>query len=483
MIIRVVMAIKDASLRRRFRGLLGESDDIVVESVTGKGHLWERAARRICDVLLVNESEIPSPIRASVGLVRDTPSAPAIVVISSDDNPARYTELMAAGCDDVFYAEAPTDILAGALKAVLQKRRVQTEESAAFPRLLAEPRLTDFISESPAMQTFMSMVQRIVKSDTSLLILGETGVGKERLARAICAEGPRSNGPFIAVNCGALSESLLESELFGHEEGAFTGATRSRRGVFELAHNGVIFLDEVGDLPLHLQVKLLRVLQDHEMQRVGGEKTFKVNLRVMAASNRQLEEEVEANQFRKDLYYRLSVVSLTVPPLRERQEDIIPLTESYIGYLCPRIGCDVHEIVPEALAAMRKYSWPGNVRELINVIERAMLLCDGEVITLDDLPLAVGKAVGTETGSILPVNTAWTPEDIPAGLLQKPLHEVRQGMVESLERTYLSALLRETGGRVGETAQRAGIEARSLYDKMKRYNLQKEDFRNSKPGR
>jgi transcriptional regulator with PAS, ATPase and Fis domain len=211
-------------------------------------------------------------------------------------------------------------------------------------------------------------------------------VGKERLARAIHAESRRSKGPFVAVNCAALSESLLESEPFGHEEGAFTGATRSHRGCFEIAHKGVIFLDEIGELPNHLQVKLLRALQDREITRVGSEQSFQVDVRMMAATNRDPREEVKTKRLREDLYYRLNVVTLTIPPLRQRSEDIPDIVASYLPWLRPRVGRDVTSIAPEALEALAHYSWPGNVRELINVIERAMLLCEGEQIRLADLP-------------------------------------------------------------------------------------------------
>jgi len=479
MLTQVVLAVDNGAFRKRLRGLLRDAEDTVVDALTGKAHLWERAARKNCDVLVVSESTIPEPVEASVQLAHDTPSSPAVVVISDSDDATHHAKLVAAGCDEVFYADVPDETLAAALEAVLGKRRNQAEQSVRFPRSPAQPRLTDFISESPTMQAFMGTVQRVVKSDTSLLILGDTGVGKERLARAIHAEGPRSDGPFVAVNCGALPEALLESELFGHEEGAFTGATRSRRGAFELAHNGVIFLDEVGDMPLHLQVKLLRALQEHEVQRVGAEKSFGVDLRVMAASNRDLEAVVEAGGFRRDLYYRLSVVTLAVPPLRDRREDIPPLAESYLDYLGPRIGSSVSGISAEALAAMQEYDWPGNVRELINVVERAMLLCEGERISSNDLPVVIARGAVASTATT-PLADIVASAGLPLELLQRPLQEVRQEIVENFERAYITALLQETGGRVGETAKRAGIEPRSLYDKMKQYGFRKEDFRQSR---
>jgi DNA-binding NtrC family response regulator len=337
---------------------------------------------------------------------------------------------------------------------------------------MAEPRLGDFVSESPTMQAFMRTVRRVVPSSSSLLILGETGAGKERLAMAIHGEGPRSDGPFIAVNCGALPDTLLESELFGHEEGAFTGATRDRRGMFELAHRGTIFLDEIGEMPLHLQVKLLRVLQDRRIQRLGSERAVDVDVRVIAASNRDIEADVDAKQFRRDLYYRLSVVTLTIPALRERREDIPALVQNYVEYLRPQVGRDVNAIDDDVLEALTRYAWPGNVRELINVLERAMLLCDDDTIALHDLPQTIAElaAGGAAAGD------ATSPGGFPASWLRGPIREGREQAVAAFEKTYLTGLLRDTGGRVGETAARAGIEPRSLYDKMRKYNLRKEDF-------
>jgi transcriptional regulator with GAF, ATPase, and Fis domain len=328
------------------------------------------------------------------------------------------------------------------------------------------------------MQAFMDTVHRVVHSTTSLLILGETGTGKERLARAIHAGSPRGGGPFVPVNCGALPESLMESELFGHEEGAFTGATRARKGAFELAHRGTMFLDEIGDMPLHLQVKLLRVLQDREVQRVGGERPFVVDVRVMAASNRDLEKEVEDRRFRQDLYYRLSVVTLEVPPLRERKEDIPALARSYVDFHRPHAGREIHGIEEKAVEALVRYAWPGNVRELINVIERAMLLCRTDTVTLADLPVGIQGFVPPHAGGVtIPRN----PEDVPSAWLARPLRELRDAMAADLERVYLAAMLRETNGRIGETSERAGIDPRSLFDKMKQYGLAKGDFKPGKP--
>jgi len=475
MLLRVILAVNQAPLRRKLRQILTDLD-VVVEEVKGRGHLWERAARCTGDVLIATESVLPKPVEDSFTLVRSLPEARAILIISDTEDAAHHARLLAAGCDTVLYSGLVAESLAEVLETVLEKQRQIALRSRRGRIAFAEPQLSDFVSDSPTMQAFIETVRRVVQSDCSLLVLGETGVGKERLAQAIHGEGPRSSGPFVAVNCGALPETLLESELFGHEEGAFTGATRSRRGAFEMAHGGTIFLDEIGEMALHLQIKLLRALQEHEIRRVGAEKPFHVNVRVMAASNRDLEAEVDAGGFRKDLYFRLSVVALTVPPLRERVEDIPQLVDSYIDYLRPRVGREVYAIGEKAMEALCRYAWPGNVRELINVVERALLLCRADEIGLDDLPTTVTRAVLSEPGG-KPLALPRGEKEVPPEWLDKTLVEVRGAIVEQVERSYLAAVLRQTGGRIGEAAERAGIEPRSLYEKMKRYELKKEDFR------
>ena len=283
----------------------------------------------------------------------------------------------------------------------------------------------------------------------------------------------------MAVNCGAFPDSLLESELFGHEKGAFTGASRSRRGWFELAHGGTVFLDEIAEMSTHLQVKLLRFLQEHEIVRVGGEKPIHVDVRVMAATNRDVLEDVETRSFRRDLYYRLSVVSLTIPPLRERQEDITDLVASYVRHFQRRMPSRVETVSAEALAALMGYDWPGNVRELINVVERAMLLCETEQIGLTDLP----ESVSNIPARIVPSVVRGEEEGadlIPEQWLEKPWAEVRELLVADFEKRYLAAVLQRTGGKVGEAAKRAGMRSRSLYAKMKHHGLRKEDFKSKR---
>ena len=475
MLIRVLLAVDKPKLQKNLQTLFSQQD-VIVDTINRKAQLLKRISRENCDLVIISQSLIPNPVFDTINLLQQLPDSPGIVVISEKEDSEERAKYLAAGCDAVLFAGLSDESLQDVVDTILAKRSELQQKTFTTLRTLAQPRLSDFVSTSPAMQTFMRVVSRVVKTDVPLLFLGETGVGKERLARAIHAEGPRSEGPFITVNCGALPETLLESELFGHEKGAFTGAERSRRGWFELAHQGTIFLDEIGELANHLQVKLLSVLQEHEIQRIGSEKSFKVDVRVMAATNRDLEEEIESRNFRKDLYFRLSVIALRIPPLRDRIEDIPILVESYISYLRPRIGCNVLEITDEAQESLCHYAWPGNVRELINVIERAMLLCNNSEITLEDLPENIsgrGKPTKIHTESQL------KPQDcnLREEFLNKTLQEARSAVLEDFERTYLSGLLRMTNGRVGETAKRAGIQPRSLFDKMKRLGLRKEDFK------
>ena len=476
MLARIILAVKADRLQGKLCALL-RHPDVVVNTVQEGELLWESMSNENADLIVISADLIPGPPLETIRSVRELPDSPDVVVVSASKDAQKRADLLAAGCRAVLDPGLPPDSLREVLDAVIQERRSRASKGQLPHEPLAEPRLGDFVSDSTTMQAFMQTVRRVVPSNTSLLILGETGVGKERLAMAIHGEGPRSGGPFIAVNCGALPETLLESELFGHEEGAFTGATRDRRGMFELAHRGTIFLDEIGEMPLHLQVKLLRVLQEHKIQRLGSEKSIGVEVRVIAASNRDVEAEVEAGQFRKDLYYRLSVVTLTIPSLRERREDIPALAHNYIEYLRPQVGRDVTRITDEVLRAMTEYGWPGNVRELINVIERAMLLCDKDTITLNDLPQAIGSLVRVTRSAASPLSAIISDRGIPERWLRGPIREGREEVVAEFERAYLAALLSETRGRVGDTAKRAGIESRSLYDKMKRYGLRKEDFR------
>jgi DNA-binding NtrC family response regulator len=471
MLLHTLIAVDSPVLRRRVRHVLRSVPAVAAPAVAGKD-LWRALNHADPDVVLVERSRIPDPPETWVAGVRAIPERPEIVVLSGTEDEKDRTALLAAGCLAVLHEGLSDRELGEALSALVERRR---GERIRLLRAGESSTLGDFISESPAMRQFLATVRRVVDSGSSLLVLGETGVGKERLARAVHTAGPRTSGPFLAVNCGALPEGLLESELFGHEQGAFTGADRARRGCFEMAHLGTLFLDEIAEMPLHLQTKLLRVLEDRRIIRLGGEKPVAVDVRLMAATNRDLDEEVRARRFRADLYYRLAVVTLTVPPLRDRREDVPILVRDYLDHFRVTLGRDVRSIRPDALAALVAYSWPGNVRELINVVERAVLLCPGQEIGRADLPRTLtGPRATPPPGPFAALPETWRT---------LKLREARREVTTVFEGAYLRDLLREAEGRVGEAARRAGINERTLYELMQRHGLRKEDFRPGRPPR
>lgn len=463
--LRVLLLIDNAALRARVQRIL-RGVDAFIRAPKGRQANWDAAREILSDILMASRSAIPAPRETHVRRLSNAANAPALVVLSDNDDAEELGVLRAAGAEAALYTEVPDAVLGEAIRRIIEQRRNTLAKTVAARRAMPRPELSDFVSASPAMKQFIRTVQRVADSDAPLLITGETGVGKERLARAIHNDSRRADGPFISVNCGAIPENLLESQLFGHEKGAFTGATRTQRGCFELAHGGTLFLDEISEMPVHLQVTLLHVLQDYEVAPVGSERKIPVDVRVIAATNRHIGEEVEARRFRRDLFYRLSVVSIEVPPLRRRSGDVPALAASILEGLSGRIRHGVRDIAPEAMQALCDYAWPGNVRELINVLERAVLLCENTRITTDDLPEEIASCRTDNRQTILPDDWAC-----------RPLKDIRQDAVERCERDYLSRLLSLTCGRVGETARRAGLEPRSLFNKMKRYGLRKQDFR------
>jgi transcriptional regulator with PAS, ATPase and Fis domain len=295
------------------------------------------------------------------------------------------------------------------------------------------------------MQKILDLARRVAKVDSTVLITGESGVGKERIARLIHEESPRVGGPFVAINCGAVPESLLESELFGHAKGAFTGASHDRPGIFEAAGGGTLLLDEIGEVPPSMQVKLLRALQEREVRRVGENRSRRIDVRVLAATNRDLMAEVDGARFRQDLYYRLRVVEIRVPPLRERREDILPLARTFLKLAAERIARRITGLTPEAANLLVRHAWPGNVRELENALERAVVLAAGSQVDARDLPDELGLAV--------PATHA--PGDARS--------------LEDVEREYILAVLRANDDNKVRTAEQLRIGTATLYRKLKRY--------------
>ncbi|MGA2404141.1 MAG: sigma-54 dependent transcriptional regulator [Syntrophobacteraceae bacterium] len=344
-------------------------------------------------------------------------------------------------------------------------RQTLTRFQALLPeKAIRKYCLCGMIGRSPKMQHIFSLIERVAPTNLTVLITGETGVGKELVARAIHSLAPRKNEPFVAINCGALSETLLESELFGHEKGAFTGAIKAKPGKFEYAHKGTIFLDEVGDISPAMQVKLLRVLAERKVERVGGNDPIDVDVRIVAATNQDLKEKISGHTFRLDLFYRLNVLSIYVPPLRERVEDISLLAYSFLNRL-NQIRCrDEKEIAPLAMRQLLDYNWPGNVRELENMIERAYITTDGPIIERFDFLQACGSPV------VFAEDPVW---------MNMPFSVARAKVLDQFERTYLAEALRRCEGNITKTAQRTGVNPRTLWRRMNKFSFDKRNFRKS----
>ena len=480
MLVRALVAVRTANERRRLERLLSPSGILVLHARDKRG-LSIELERADVDLVICGSALLSQPPEPLITSIRELPEHPEIIVISVHEDAVERAALLAAGCMAVLHEDLPDLSMGEALHALVARRREALIRDRRVGLCECEGgRLADFVSDSAPMRELMTVVRRVVDSHSPLLVLGETGVGKERLARAIHAEGPRSAGPFVAVNCGALPEGLLEAELFGHEQGAFTGATRSRRGFFELAHGGTLFLDEIGEIPFHLQVKLLRALEERTVRRVGSERSVPVNLRVIAATNRHLESEVAAKQFRADLYYRLAVVTLVVPPLRERCEDIPPLVRRYVEHFGIQVRRSVTRVAPAVMERLRAYSWPGNVRELMNVVERAVLLATTDTITLSELPSNLAQlppCLAPRSGTCALDEAS----RLPSPLCDMPLRLARRHAGAAFERAYLSELLGRTKGRVSQTARMAGVDVRTVHGLMKKHGLRKEAFRVRQP--
>lgn len=317
------------------------------------------------------------------------------------------------------------------------------------------------IGESARLQEVFRTIEKVAATPSTVLITGESGTGKELVASALHHHSPRKDKPFIRINCAAIPKDLIESELFGYEKGAFTGAVSAKPGRFELADQGTLFLDEIGEVPLEMQVKLLRALQESEFERVGGVSTTKVDVRLVTATNRDLKEEIAAGRFREDLYYRLNVVPIVLPPLRDRIEDIPLLVEHFRVKYNERLGKRVEGASPETIERFQNYTWPGNIRELENVMERAILFAEGAVIDAEELPEQILKA--NRPAPELPVKN----QPNPIG----PLKEIVRQHTESVEKELIQRALEETGGNVTKAARRLSISRKSLQNKMKEFNL------------
>ncbi|WP_347489085.1 sigma-54 dependent transcriptional regulator [Desulfoscipio sp. XC116] len=368
-------------------------------------------------------------------------------------------QAMKQGAHDYLNKPLNLDELLLAVQKAVKMQELFSEVATLREELDIEENSVDsLIGQSKHMQDVCKIIGKVADSDITVLIQGESGTGKELVARSIHSNGRRHQRPFIKINCGSIPEYLMESELFGHEKGAFTGAIYQKPGKFELAHSGTVFLDEIGELPLHTQVKLLRVLQEKEFERVGGTKCIKVDVRILTATNRNLKQLVDEGKFREDLYYRVNVVNIKVPPLRERKEDIPRLVNYFLNKAARKFNKEISGITHEAITVLCNYHWPGNVRELKNICEQGVVMSRGTAILLEDLPLpGDGKLSLNGAGEQIGIN-------IRGG---KTLKEV----VADVEKQVILKALNENNWNRQDTARMLGLNRRSLYAKMKEYDL------------
>ncbi len=362
-------------------------------------------------------------------------------------------EAIREGAFDYLPKPFSADQLTVCIERALEQRRLREENRRLLEQLTETYRFDNIIGRSLPMLQVFETIKKVAKSEANILIIGETGTGKELIARSLHVHSRRAAGPFIPVDCASLPENLLESELFGHEKGAFTGAQATRPGLFEFASGGTIFLDEVGDISLNLQAKLLRVLQEREVRRVGSNRIIEVDVRVISATNHDLAQSVATSRFREDLYYRLNVISIPLPPLRDRKGDVPLIAHHYLKKYAASSGKEVKGIMPEAMRFLEEHTWPGNVRELQNVIERAVVLAEHELLRPQELPEHIRIKV-----------EAISPKELP-------LKRAKEAWAASFERDYLIQLLKRHDGNISQAAKSAGVDRKTVHRLMKKYGI------------
>ena len=480
---RVLVADDELNMRRVLEAMLRREGYDVITAANGVEALGGMTAgvhTVITDLKMPGLDGMALLKRLSV----EYPDVP-VVMITAHGSVENAVEAVKLGAFD--YLEKPFEqeqirqVVAKAINTyALARRDARPEEPSARGRFR-------LVGQSPAIRQIYAVVEKVASTPSTALITGESGVGKELIARALHENSSRHAGPFIKINCAAIPKTLMESELFGYDKGAFTGAVGAKPGRFELAHGGTLFLDEIGEIPVEMQVKLLRVLQESEFERVGGIKTIKVDVRLVTATNRDLMQEIAAGAFREDLFYRLNVVPIHIPPLRDRREDIPLLVEHFIAKFNDRLKKEISAIVPEAVERLVSYNWPGNIRELENLMERTMLFCEGPLIRLSDLPsevtvglagLAVApwpspaaQAAAAAASAGAPVSSPGIAADEAGRLVPSSLKEAVRAETERVERELIQKALDETGNNVTQAARKLKISRKSLQTKMKELGL------------
>ncbi len=443
----------DPSEARRLSGFFA-AQGFSVEEAAGFGEALKSLARNVFDVVVSDVASEDLPLGNLLEAIRETNANPVIILMC--DTAGRDTAIQALRVGATDFIEKPVNLAELEIKVdkgiELKRLAFEGQVLRGERKLIHNPK--NFVGKSDAIQSVLSMIEKVSKATSGVILLGETGTGKELLAGAIHYNSQRAASPFVRVSCTTLPDTLFESELFGHERGAYTGAEKMRVGRFELANGGTVFLDEIGDMSLATQAKLLRVLQEHEFERLGSNRTIRVDVRVIAATNKDLMKEVDAGRFREDLYYRLAVVSIKVPPLRERAGDVELLAQFFLHKYSRDLGKNIVDIDPEALAALAAYHWPGNVRELKNVVERAIIMAEGSTIRREDLsiPTRARSAAAAEQADVI---------SIPPGGLQW----------QEMERDLILKALSMSGWVQKEAARLLGLSTRVLNYKIKQFGI------------
>jgi two-component system nitrogen regulation response regulator NtrX len=452
-----ILVVDDESgVRSSLAGILGDEGYVVQTVDSGEACLQALEARRydllVLDVWLPKMDGLETLARARTL----DPELP-VVVISGHGNIETAVKAVRMGAQDFVEKPLSLEKTLVVVRNVLRQRRLESENRSLKEHL--EQRHV-MVGESPALERLRAAIAQAAPTNGRVLIYGENGTGKELVARAIHAQSLRAAGPFVEVNCAAIPEDLIESELFGHTRGAFTGALAARKGKFELADGGTLFLDEIGDMTLKTQAKVLRALQEQRVEPVGGAGAITVDVRVIAATNKDLEEEIRRGTFRDDLFFRLNVIPFHVPPLRERREDIPLLARHFMATVSAEYGRRIREIGPAVLERLSGLPWPGNVRELRNIIERLVIMTSGERIEVLDLPPSLGESANRTAGNAsAPATTA--PAEFPS------LSEAR----DDFEKRYIWKKYQECGGNMSRTAEALQVERSNLYRKMKAFGL------------
>jgi len=412
----------------------------------------EQVKQRPFDLILMDvRMTVMSGLEALKRIKQYNPAIP-ILIMTAYSSVESAVEALKAGAYDYLTKPLDFEVLKLSMERAREHVGLKEENRALKEKLRSDFDLKNIIGKSRPMKELLEMVAMIAPSEATVLITGESGTGKELIAKAIHFNSPRKDQPLVIVNCAALTETLLESELFGHEKGAFTGADRRREGRFAQANRGTIFLDEIGEMSALMQAKLLRVIQEREIQRVGSDNTVKVDVRILAATNRKLEADVADGKFREGLYYRLNVVTVNVPPLRERPDDVPLLAQHFLGKYAEKNRKPVKGFTPVAMDILLKYDWPGNVRELENAVERSVILLNGDYISERQLPLNITQTYSDKN--------SWIAAQ-PVTAEPRPLEEV--------EKEAILAALDASGGNKSETARRLGINRKTLHKKLKSY--------------